>query len=168
MHLKSAQQIYEATSQHMSICAGPLVSSSLLVYYMAASSVKINGLSEFLSLFSESALTFTVHKLTKIRWAWPLPIMFVVFFAPESPYFLVRKDRIEEARKMLQRLGSNKTDEEINSQLAMIVHTTKIESTLHEGTSYWDCFRGTDLRRTEIACVTFMGQVLSGSSFAYR
>lgn len=94
--------------------------------------------------------------------------MFIVFFAPESPYFLVRKDRLEEARKMLQRLGSNKTDEEISSQLAMIVHTTKIEATLHEGTSYWDCFKGTDLRRTEIACVTFIGQVLSGSSFAYR
>ena len=69
---------------------------------------------------------------------------------------------------MLTRLGSNKTDEEINSQLAMIVHTTSVEAALHEGTSYLDCFKDTDLRRTEIACVAFAGQVLSGSSFAYR
>ena len=102
-----------------------------------------------------------------VQWAWPLPIMIICYFAPESPYFLVRKDRLDEARTSIRRLGSNKTDEEINSQLAMMVHTTKIEATLHEGTSYADCFKGTDLRRTEIVCLTFMGQILSGSSFAY-
>lgn len=30
-----------------------------------------------------------------------------------------------------------------------------------------DCFRGVDRRRTEIACLVFAGQVLSGSNFAY-
>lgn len=102
-----------------------------------------------------------------VQWAWPLPIMIICWFAPESPWWLVRKDRLEEARKMVRRLTSNKTDEQISSQLAMMVHTTKIEATLHAGTSYWDCFKGTDLRRTEIVCLTFMGQILSGSSFAY-
>lgn len=92
----------------------------------------------------------------------------VCWLAPESPYFLIRKDRLEDARRSIRRLGGDKTDEQINSQLAMMVHTNKIESDLHAGTTYWDCFKGTDLRRTEIVCVTFMGQVLSGSSFAYR
>jgi len=36
------------------------------------------------------------------------------------------------------------------------------------GTSYWDCFKGFELRRTEIACICFAGQVLSGSTFAYN
>lgn len=102
-----------------------------------------------------------------IQWVWPLPIMILCWFAPESPYFLIRKDRIEEARVSIRRLGGNKTDEQINATLAMIFHTNKIENDLHEGTSYWDCFKGTDLRRTEIVCLTFMGQILSGSSFAY-
>jgi len=93
--------------------------------------------------------------------------MIICWFAPESPYFLIRKDRIEEARVSIRRLGGSKTDEQINSTLAMMVHTNKIENDLHAGTSYWDCFKGTDLRRTEIVCLTFMGQILSGSSFAY-
>lgn len=93
--------------------------------------------------------------------------MIICYFAPESPYFLIRNDRIEEARVSIRRLGGNKTDEQINSTLAMMVHTNKIENDLHAGTSYFDCFKGTDLRRTEIVCLTFMGQILSGSSFAY-
>jgi len=93
--------------------------------------------------------------------------MILCWFAPESPYFLIRKDRIEEARVSIRRLGGNKTDEQINSTLAMMFHTNKMESDLHSGTSYWDCFKGTDIRRTEIVCLTFMGQILSGSSFAY-
>lgn len=102
-----------------------------------------------------------------VQWAWPLPIMVVCFFAPESPYYLIRVDRIEDARKMIKRLGGNKTDEQINEQLALMVHTNKLENELTSGTNYWDCFKGTDLRRTEIVCFTFMGQILSGSSFAY-
>ena len=38
---------------------------------------------------------------------------------------------------------------------------------MESGSSYLDLFRGVDLRRTEIVCLTFAGQVLSGSTFAY-
>ncbi|OXC59293.1 hypothetical protein AYX13_07132, partial [Cryptococcus neoformans] len=34
-----------------------------------------------------------------------------------------------------------------------------------EGTSYWDCFRGVDLRRTEIAAAAWMIQNLCGAAF---
>ncbi|OXG71395.1 MFS transporter, SP family, general alpha glucoside:H+ symporter [Cryptococcus neoformans var. grubii Br795] len=34
------------------------------------------------------------------------------------------------------------------------------------GTSYLDCFKGTNLRRTEIACFVWAAQILSGTSFA--
>ncbi|RAO70385.1 uncharacterized protein BHQ10_006397 [Talaromyces amestolkiae] len=102
-----------------------------------------------------------------LQWIWPLPLMIVCFFAPESPWYLVRHDRLEEAKHSLHRLGGNKTEEQINGQLAMLVHTAKIESSLEVGTSYFDCFKGTDLRRTEICCLAFVGQIMSGSSFAY-
>lgn len=52
----------------------------------------------------------------------------------------------------------------------MMVHTTEIETQLDNEasqTSYFQCFRGTDRRRTEICCMTFMGQLFSGSCFAY-
>ncbi|KAH8703986.1 putative maltose permease [Talaromyces proteolyticus] len=102
-----------------------------------------------------------------LQWIWPLPLMVVCFFAPESPWYLVRKDRLEAAKHSLRRLGGNKTEDQINGQLAMLVHTIKIESELEKGSSYLDCFRGTDLRRTEICCLAFVGQILSGSTFAY-
>ena len=51
--------------------------------------------------------------------------------------------------------------------VALMIHTDAIEKEVSEGTSYLDCFRGTDLRRTEIACITFVGQISSGAQFAY-
>lgn len=52
--------------------------------------------------------------------------------------------------------------------MATIVYTNNLEEELSVGTSYWDCFTGFELRRTEIACICFAGQVLSGSSFACK
>ncbi|GJC90109.1 alpha-glucosides permease MPH3 [Colletotrichum liriopes] len=48
-----------------------------------------------------------------------------------------------------------------------MIHTTKVESGVTVGVTYLDCFKGFDLRRTEICCIAFAGQVMSGSSFAY-
>lgn len=102
-----------------------------------------------------------------IQWIWPLPLMVVCFFAPESPWYLVRKDRIDDAKHSLRRLAGDKTEEQINGQIAMLVHTSSIEKQIVFGTNYLECFKGVDLRRTEICCLAFVGQILSGSSFAY-
>ncbi|KAL2291397.1 hypothetical protein FJTKL_12803 [Diaporthe vaccinii] len=103
-----------------------------------------------------------------IQWLWPTPLMLIAYLAPESPWFLVRQDRLDEARQSILRLsGPEKTEEQVSAQLAMMLHTTKIESEVTKGASYIDCFRGFDLRRTEVVMVAFAGQILSGSSFAY-
>ncbi|WQF85352.1 Putative major facilitator, sugar transporter, major facilitator superfamily [Colletotrichum destructivum] len=102
-----------------------------------------------------------------IQWLWPVPLMIISYFAPESPWYLVRKDRLDEARRSIERLSGDKTQDQINAQLAMMVHTTRVESGVTAGVTYLDCFKGFDLRRTEICCVAFAGQVMSGSSFAY-
>ncbi|KAI1639133.1 sugar transporter-like protein [Biscogniauxia mediterranea] len=102
-----------------------------------------------------------------VQWAWPIPLMVVCYLAPESPWWLVRAERLEEARRSINRLSGEKTEEQVNNQLAMMVHTTKIEAQETTGASYKDCFKGVNIRRTEIVCVAFMGQILSGSSFAY-
>lgn len=101
-----------------------------------------------------------------VQWAWPAPLMVLVFFCPESPWYLVRTDRLEQAKRTLKRL-SDSSEREINGTVAMLVHTVKIENEVTKGTGYWDCLKGVDLRRTEVCCLTFAGQVLSGSSFAY-
>ncbi|KAI1460990.1 sugar transporter [Annulohypoxylon moriforme] len=102
-----------------------------------------------------------------IQWLWPVPLMLVCFLAPESPWWLVRAERLEQAKHSIVRLSGEKTNEQINNQLAMMVHTIRIEAEATKGATYVDCFKGPNLRRTEIVCVAFMGQILSGSSFAY-
>ncbi|KAI0479435.1 sugar transporter-like protein [Xylariaceae sp. FL0804] len=112
-----------------------------------------------------------------IQWLWPLPLMIVCYLAPESPWWLVRAERLEAARRSIERLsGGSSTngnedearrEQRISSQLAMMVHTTRLEAEETRGATYAACVRGANLRRTEIACVAFMGQILSGSTFAY-
>ena len=88
--------------------------------------------------------------------------------APESPWWLVRKGRIDDAKRALERLTSKSRDPTFDADetIAMIVHTTALENKITAGASYLDCFKGTDLRRTEIVCLCWMIQNLSGNSFS--
>jgi len=99
---------------------------------------------------------------------WPVFLVPILFFAPESPWHSVRKGRLEDAEKSLVRLQRKSAPIDPKNTLATIVHTNHLELELASGTSYLDCFRGIERRRTEIACVVFAGQVLSGSNFAYN
>lgn len=103
-----------------------------------------------------------------LQWMWPAFLIPILFFAPESPWHLVRMGRLEEAEHSLKRLVKKSSGIDTKTTLATIVHTNNLETELSTGTSYRDCFKGSELRRTEIACVAFAGQVLSGSSFAYN
>lgn len=78
-------------------------------------------------------------------------------------------NRLDEAEKSLRRLQSPKATH-INPMktLATIVYTNNLEEQLSVGTSYWDCFKGFERRRTEIACMVFAGQILCGICFAYN
>jgi MFS transporter, SP family, general alpha glucoside:H+ symporter len=98
-----------------------------------------------------------------IQWIWPVPIIVGILFAPESPWWLVRQGRIDEAKKALQGLTSKKNDRySVDDTVAMMIHTNTHEKYVSEGTSYFDCFKGTDLRRTEIICCVWMIQVWCG------
>ncbi|KAK9323817.1 general substrate transporter [Lipomyces orientalis] len=103
-----------------------------------------------------------------LQWVWPVFLIPLLFFAPESPWHLVRKGRMEEAENSLRRLQSKNANIDPRQTLATIVHTNNLEQELAVGTSYWDCFKGFERRRTEIACVVFAGQITSGICFAYN
>ncbi|KAL7006766.1 hypothetical protein EMMF5_003652 [Cystobasidiomycetes sp. EMM_F5] len=47
----------------------------------------------------------------------------------------------------------------------MIQATNELEKTYKEGTSYFDCFRGVDLRRTEVSSLVWFIQSWCGASF---
>lgn len=110
-----------------------------------------------------------------IQWVWPIPLFILTFLAPDSPWWLVRRGNTEKAEKSLRKLWSKEVHHKIPNHIALMVHTNALEQAQHntkEGDerswkSYLQCFKGTNLRRTEIVCITFAGQVLSGSSFAY-
>lgn len=101
-----------------------------------------------------------------LQWVWPVPLVVGIFFAPESPWWLVRTERIEEARKSLDRLTSKNTDTSFNANdtISMMVHTNTMEMSAHAGVKWADLFKGTNRRRTEIVCVTWMIQGATGST----
>lgn len=98
------------------------------------------------------------------QFAWPIPLMIGIWFAPESPYWLVRQGRIEEAEHVVERLGDT-SDEDFcpRDTVELIRLTNESEKATQHGTTYLDCFRGNDLRRTEICCLTWACQCLCGS-----
>lgn len=103
-----------------------------------------------------------------LQWFWPLWLIPLLCFAPESPWHLVRKNRLEEAEASLRRLQTPDCPVDPKQTLATIVYTNNLEEELSVGTSYKDCFKGFELRRTEIACICFMGQVMNGTPIAYN
>ncbi|KAL9618126.1 MAG: hypothetical protein Q9160_007133 [Pyrenula sp. 1 TL-2023] len=100
-----------------------------------------------------------------LEWAWPLPLILGILFAPESPWWLVRKNRIQDARAALRRLNSNHVDadHDVNLSVALMVVTTEQEKANGTGTTYRDCFKGVDRRRTAISCAVSSMQSLSGA-----
>ncbi|KAM0814159.1 putative Major facilitator superfamily (MFS) profile domain-containing protein [Seiridium cardinale] len=99
-----------------------------------------------------------------VQWFWPIPLLIGCLYIPESPWWLVRQGRIEDAKRSLARLTS-KSDSpfSVDETVAMIIYTDEHNKTISAGTSYLDCFKGFDLRRTEIVCMCWVTQVLSGS-----
>lgn len=64
-----------------------------------------------------------------LQWMWPVPLLIGVCLAPESPWWLVRKGRIEDAKRSLLRLTSldREIDFDADETIAMMVHTTALE-----------------------------------------
>ncbi|KAJ6571319.1 trehalose transport-related protein [Mycena capillaripes] len=101
-----------------------------------------------------------------IQWIWPIPLIIGAYFAPESPWWLVRQGRHEDAEDSVRRLTNPDlfSKEDAKRSVANMIHTTAIERKMQEGTSYLQCFTGIDLRRTEIAMMVFAIQLLSGEN----
>lgn len=52
-----------------------------------------------------------------------------------------------------------------STRVAMMVRTNQLELDNNVGGSFLDCFKGTDLRRTMISCLTWACQPLCGMAF---
>ncbi|KAF4960445.1 hypothetical protein FGADI_935 [Fusarium gaditjirri] len=99
-----------------------------------------------------------------LQWAWAVPLLFIIYFAPESPWWLIRHERLSEARHSLQRLTSNKHID-IEDTIAIMQHVDSTEKQLgYGGASFLDLFKGCNRRRTEVCCMTWSCQALCGAT----
>ncbi|KAM5349689.1 hypothetical protein ACJ41O_006194 [Fusarium nematophilum] len=99
-----------------------------------------------------------------LQWALAVPLLVGVCFCPDSPWWLIRHERQADARRALQRL-TNRDHLNIEDTIAVMEHTNMIEKKYnYGGASYGDCFKGANLRRTEIVCVVWACQALCGST----
>ncbi|KAM5344551.1 hypothetical protein ACJ41O_013086 [Fusarium nematophilum] len=101
-----------------------------------------------------------------LQWIWPGPLFIGAYFAPESPWNAVRRGQIEMAKRSLTRLRQDtpEREAEVDASLAYIRHTTALEKAETHEATFFECFRGTNLWRTEINCVVWAAQILGGNA----
>ncbi|KAK6500398.1 hypothetical protein TWF481_010742 [Arthrobotrys musiformis] len=107
------------------------------------------------------------------HWAYRAPFAFqfafvaflLIFypFTPETPWFLVRKGRIEEATAAFEKLWGGNID--AAAKVAALQAIIAEEEKTAENPSMLDCFRGTNLIRTGISLFGFACQHFTGIIF---
>ncbi|KAK9428610.1 general substrate transporter [Lipomyces doorenjongii] len=88
---------------------------------------------------------------------------------PESPRWLVKKGKIENAKRALLVLHRGEEPFDVDSEIKLLMHSVHHQEELNlAGGTYLDCFRGTNLRRTAIACFIQVWQQFTGVSFIFN
>jgi SP family general alpha glucoside:H+ symporter-like MFS transporter len=83
-----------------------------------------------------------------------------------GPWWLVRKGRIDDAKKVLNRISMKGywEDRNIDAYIEVIKHTDVLERAQAKSGSFWEIWKGTNLRRTEIQMGVWACQVFSGTA----
>lgn len=100
------------------------------------------------------------------EWIWPVLLVLGAFVVPESPYYLVRNERIDSATKCLTKLHRSNTWIQVQSRLRAIQETIRHESQTDSGeASFRDCFKGANWRRTRIVLYANGLSQMTGATF---
>ncbi|KAL0778842.1 hypothetical protein CaCOL14_005100 [Colletotrichum acutatum] len=148
---------------YLSECAPPRIRGAFLALY-----------SFFLSLgVFLSAVTVYLSRSRTDQWQYLIVIICQLFvpvgyatmfpFLPESPRYLIYGGKYEEAEKVLTRLSNR--PETIAQEVQLLKAQVEEQRELHKATSFRDCFKGTNLRRTVIAMGVQILQQAQGVSF---
>jgi SP family general alpha glucoside:H+ symporter-like MFS transporter len=89
-----------------------------------------------------------------------------IHLAPESPWWLVRQNRLDKAKAALARLTTPQTNVGfgIEKIVAFMVLTTEHEREVDSSTRSVACFQGTNLRRIISVIDYYFAQLLNGNS----
>lgn len=101
-----------------------------------------------------------------LQWMWPVPLIVAIAFAPESPWWHIRRGNRDGAKAALHSLTARHTDDAVDLEAAVEVmaYTNKLEEKATKDASIVDCFKGHNLRRTEICCFTSITSIISGTT----
>lgn len=102
-----------------------------------------------------------------LQWMFPTPLAILIWLAPESPWWLTRKGRYEDAAKAVGRLGNKTKLQANNESVAMMRRTIDLEKDL-SNPSLLELWKGTDRYRTLIVCGVYAAQNLTGNLIANR
>jgi SP family sugar:H+ symporter-like MFS transporter len=102
-----------------------------------------------------------------LQFAWSIIICVGLMFLPETPRFLVKQDKHEEALKSLSRLRRLSPDHPaLVEELSEIEANHRYEMSLGKAT-YFDCFKGTIGKRLLTGCLLQALQQLTGVNFIF-
>ncbi|KAF2829258.1 maltose permease MAL61 [Ophiobolus disseminans] len=135
--------------------------TQMLQMFWAIGAIIVGGVTyHFNTKLDDSAYRIPIA----LQWMFPTPLAILLFIAPESPWWLVRKGRLQEAEHAVGRLG-RKSQLNLSEAVAMMRRTIDLEKSTKEP-NHLELFKGTDLYRTAIVCGVYAAQNLTGNLIA--
>jgi SP family sugar:H+ symporter-like MFS transporter len=102
-----------------------------------------------------------------LQFAWSIIICVGLLFLPETPRYLVKQDKHDEALKSLSRLRRlSPENPALVEELSEIEANHRYEMSLGKAT-YLDCFKGTIGKRLLTGCLLQALQQLTGVNFIF-
>jgi SP family general alpha glucoside:H+ symporter-like MFS transporter len=136
--------------------------TQMLQMFWAIGSIIVGGITyHYQSKRNSSAYRIPIA----LQWMFPTPLAILLFIAPESPWWLVRKGRLAEAEKAVQRLGRASANDNPAHAVAMMRRTIELEKS-EKKPSLVELWKGTDRYRTLIVCGVYASQNLTGNLIA--
>lgn len=152
--------------------------TQMLQMFWAIGSIIVNGVAyHYNKRLDDSAYRYISFRFTSssladeksripiaLQWLFPTPLAILLFLAPESPWWLVRKGKLEAAEHSVGRLGRRSALNQ-SEAVAMMRRTIELEKSIKEP-NHLELFKGTDLYRTLIVCGVYAAQNLTGNLIA--
>ncbi|KAH8891220.1 putative sugar transporter [Thozetella sp. PMI_491] len=138
---------------------GPVVVS--LQVFLNAGGIIATGLNY---AFSTSTTGFGWKMVTGLQLIFPVLIVLFTYFIPQSPRWLLSKDREEEAVASLRRLRSKEDTENGSCEAEIQAIKSALQGNVHKA-PWMDLVRGSNFRRTMIVVVYYFFQQTTGQAF---